>query len=54
MLEGLLSNGMSSLYMPAMPAQLESKLERIIAALEGRELFDRSAMDAGADQGDVR
>lgn len=53
MLEGLLSNGMSSLYMPAMPAQLE-KLERIIAALEGRELFDRSAMDAGADQGDVR
>ena len=41
MLEGLLSNGGSSLYMPAQPAQLERQLKRIIAALEGRELFDR-------------
>ena len=39
MLEILLSNGTSSLYMPATPAHLGIQLKRIVAALEGRELF---------------
>ncbi len=54
MLEGLLSNGGSSLYMPAPPAHLEFQLERIITALEGRDVFDRFARNDSADQDDVR